>query len=265
MNRPLFSSNRRAIAAAALVGGLAMGSMACSAATDTGVDVKRVAATATQVTGENPSVPVETGGPAVSWAVAAATAERSIPGGVVTDVELEGGAWEVDVMTPEPRVHNVSVDAATGALLGSRADRMPDQARSYLQIPLGKLAAATVARADAANIALGAVDRGYVREVSIQGTENRPVWRIEIADGTTRHEIDVDARSAAVVRHDTEREEDRGRGDYRRDNDRGRGDTRRDVAAERRDPAISDWPERVRERSHDFGRDHYDWSVHVPR
>ncbi|GAB0105617.1 hypothetical protein JMUB6875_45980 [Nocardia sp. JMUB6875] len=257
--RPLFSSSRRAIAAAALAG-LALGSVACSAATDSGVDVKRVAATTApaQTATENLSAPVETGGPAVAWAVAAATAERSIPGGVVTDLELEDGAWEVDVMTPEPRVHNVSVDAATGALLGSRADRMPDQARSYLQIPLGKLAAATVDRAEAANIALAAVDRGFVSEVSIQGTENRPEWSIEITDGTTRHEIDVDARSAAVVRHDTDRDNDR------RDHDR-RGDYRRDTAVDRRDPAGTDWPERVRERSHDFGRDHYDWSVHVPR
>ncbi|MVU80321.1 hypothetical protein GPX89_24115 [Nocardia sp. ET3-3] len=260
--RPLTVARRhRALAASVLIGALAVGSAACSSGSDTGVEMVRATAATTKEFADIDTAKatgfVETGGPAVSWAAAADTAEKSVAGGSVTDLTLDNGVWEVDVMTSEPRVHNVAVDAATGALLSSRADRMPDRARSYLQIPLAKLAAATVSRVEAGQVALAAAGQGHVSEVSIQGSESRPQWRIEVTDGATRHEIEVDARSAAVVRHETER--DRG-------NERPRvADRAREVSEDRGVSEQPRWQERARERSGDFGRDYHDWSVYLPR
>ncbi|MGP3691410.1 PepSY domain-containing protein [Streptomyces sp. IBSNAI002] len=262
--RPLTAARRhRLLVASALTGVLALSSASCSTGTDAGIDKARSAGSAASADaaaeagkGTDPTgnAPVEQGGTQTSWSAAVETAEKSVPGGKATDVELDDGVWEVDVMTSEPRVHNVAVDATTGALLGSRADQMPEQARSYLKIALGKLAAATVPRTDAAATALKAAGKGYVSEVSIQGTESRPLWQIDVRDGSIRHEIDVDATSGAAVRHDKEQDD----GDERRrssDSRTGGGDSAT------RAPSQGE----VRERSHDFGKDEYDWSRHVPR
>ncbi|MDG4865027.1 PepSY domain-containing protein, partial [Streptomyces sp. T-3] len=213
---------------------------------ETGNAAEPAGGTAAKAETTGDEAPAEKGGPKTARTTATATAEKSVSGGKVTDVELEDGVWKVDVMTSEPRVHNISVDATTGALLSTRADRMPDRARSYLKIPLAKLAAATVARDDAAGAALKAAGSGFVSELSIQGTESRPLWEIEVTAGSVRHEIDIDAKTGKVVAHDKDTDDDRNRD--RRDGDR--------------DAASHD---EIRERSDNFGKDHYDWSQHLPR
>ncbi|MBC9713986.1 PepSY domain-containing protein [Streptomyces sp. TRM66268-LWL] len=269
------AATRRLLAVSALAGALALSATACSSGTDGGVDKPRTSASAggdaegnaAQPAGDGEAkaadAPTEQGGPRTPRTTAVATAERAVPGGKVTDVELEDGVWEIDVMTSGsggPRVHNIDVDATTGALLGSRADRMPDKARSYLKIPLAKLAAATVHRDDAANTALKEAGAGFVSELSIQGTESRPLWQIEVTDGTVRHEIDVDTKTGEVVGHDkdTDGEDERsGRGEGGGDGDRSDGDSGSSSSSS------SSSYEEIKERSDDFGKEHYDWSQHV--
>ncbi|WP_327358734.1 PepSY domain-containing protein [Streptomyces sp. NBC_01304] len=234
------TTTRRLVTVGALAGVLALSATACSSGTDGGVDKPREtnAPAAADGAAAKPAggtdAPTEKGGPKTSRGTATATAEKSVSGGKVTDVELDDGVWKVDVMASEPRVHNISVDATTGALLSTRADRMPDRARSYLRIPLAKLAAATVDRDDAAGAALKAAGSGFVSELSIQGTESRPLWQIEVTDGAVQHEIDVDAKTGKVVAHEKD------------------GDSHASY-------------DEIRERSDNFGKDHYDWSQHVPR
>ncbi|MCX4782317.1 PepSY domain-containing protein [Streptomyces sp. NBC_01264] len=217
------TARRRLPAAALVAGALVLSLTACGGAgSDPGVDKARAAGNAAPAAAaaavpptapESPATapergPAEQGGPKTSRAQAMATAEKAVPGGRITDVELETEdgtqVWEIDVMTAEPRVHNLTVDAATGALLGNRADRMPDRARQYLEIPLAELDAASVDREDAVRTAVAKAGGGFVRELSIEGTEARPLWQIEVSDGSVRHEIDIDAKTGEVTSHQKE-------------------------------------------------------------
>ncbi|MFE0101032.1 PepSY domain-containing protein [Streptomyces sp. NPDC059009] len=286
---------RRLAATGALIGAVALSAVACGPDADAGVDKARAANTAsadaadkdTKADGKDNDkgsgtgsgagsgkdgsagkAVAETGGPKTSWSAAAAVAEKSVSGGQVTDVQLEtdDGAqvWKIDVMTSAPRVHNITVDATTGALLGSHADRMPERARTYLKIPLAKLAAAGVGRQDAAGTALTEAGGGFVSAVSIQGSESRPVWRVKVMDGDTRHRVEVDAKSRAVVASEQESGSNARRSSDRdhsgRESDRASG---HESGRESGRSAAS--YEEVRERSDDFGRDHHDWTQHLPR
>ncbi|MEU3063701.1 PepSY domain-containing protein [Streptomyces subrutilus] len=294
------TARRRLPTAALAAGALAAALTACGSGTDGGVDKTRPAASGAApaaAASESPAPaspspeaegapapedrdggPAERGGPKTSRVQAVATAEQSVAGGRVSDVALESDegtrVWRVDVMTAEPRVHNVKVDAGTGALLGSRADRMPERARRHLAAPLAKLDAAAVDRETAVRTALAEAGGGFVSRVSIQGTQTAPLWQVQVTDGTVRHDIEVDARSGAVGAHDRH-EKDEGR-ETNETNEKGGKDEKGVAAAERggsgageRGGATADRgrpsAEEIRERSGDFGREFYDWSRNVPR
>ncbi|MFZ3495251.1 PepSY domain-containing protein [Streptomyces sp. 5.8] len=268
------SARRRRLPAATLAAGaltLTLSLTACGGSgSDPGVDKARAAgnaapaaaagsSTGSHTDSESPAAaperaPAEQGGPKTSRIQAMATAEKSVPGGRITDVELETEdgtqVWEIDAVTAGPRVHNLTVDAATGALLANRADRMPERARQHLEIPLAKPAAASVDREDAVRSAVAKAGAGFVSELSIQGTEAGPLWRIEVSDGPVRHEIDVDAKTGEVTRHQEEQEE----GD-REDGSAGDSNSRDGRASE----------QEIRDRSGNLGQDHYDWSQHARR
>ncbi|MFJ7204148.1 PepSY domain-containing protein [Streptomyces sp. NPDC098789] len=287
------SARRRHLIAAALAGGaLALSLTACGSGTDGGVDKARpVGGAATAPTGDAtgdatgspaqarpPATPAERGGPRTARAQATETAEKSVAGGKVTSAKLErdnsAQVWKVDVMTAEPRVHHVKVDAATGALLGSRADRMPDRARPYLEIPLARLAEATVDRDGAAAVALRGAGAGFVSELSVQGDRGAPRWQVEVTDGTVRHRIDVDAKSGAVTAHTKEEHEEQ---EEQKEPEEpavspagSGGATTPSTDSTGSDGSTGDRGGRpsgdeIRELSHDYGRDHYDWTQHLPR
>ncbi|MCY0938644.1 PepSY domain-containing protein [Streptomyces sp. H34-S4] len=216
---------RRPLAATLAAGALTLSLTACGGSgSDAGVDKARTAGNAAPAGATAPSAapsaapespapapeqaPAEQGGPRTSRAQAMATAEKSMSGGKITEVKLEDDngtrVWKVDVMTAEPRVHNIKADAATGALLGNRADRMPERARQYLEIPLAKLAAASVDREAAARSALAKAGAGFVSRLSIQGTKTEPLRQIRVGEGSVRHEIDIDAKTGEVSRHQKE-------------------------------------------------------------
>ncbi|WP_327302658.1 PepSY domain-containing protein [Streptomyces sp. NBC_01298] len=266
---------RRLPAAGLAAGALLLSLTACGGAgSDPGVDKARAAgnaapAAAASTAPESPAATpepatAEQGGPKTSRTQAMATAENSVPGGRITDVELETEdgtqVWEIDVMTAEPRVHHLTVDATTGALLGNRADRMPERARPYLEIPLATLAAASVDREDAVRTAVAAAGAGFVSELSIEGTEAGPLWRIEVSDGAVRHEIDIDAKTGEVARH---QKEAKGEREQRQGRDRSADEDGGDSG----DSGASGRPsqQEIRDRSGNLGQDHYDWSQHARR
>ncbi|WP_424217166.1 PepSY domain-containing protein (plasmid) [Streptomyces sp. BI20] len=208
----------------------------------------------------------ETGGPAITHVAAARVAVESVPGGKVTSAKLRDrdGAlvWEVDVMTDEPRVHNVTVDPGSGALIGSRADRMPDRARARLRYPLDALALAKVDREKAADLALTAAGGGHVRAVSVQNDDGAARWEVDVRSGDTLHRLDVDGASGAVTVGRSRTDADNS---ARREADGATDTPARDTRPAEGERGGRPDAETVRELSHDFGRDHYDWNRHVPR
>ncbi|MGW5400392.1 PepSY domain-containing protein [Streptomyces sp. NPDC003952] len=283
----------RLLAATLAAGALTLSLTACGGSgSDAGVDKARAAGSAapaaagTEAGADEPAGtpgspaaapeqgPAEQGGPKTSRVQAMATAEKSVSGGSITNVDLatQDGTrvWEIDLVTAEPRVHNLSVDATTGALLGNRADRMPERARQYLEIPLAKLAAASVDREDAVRTAVAKAGAGFVSELSIQGTEGAPLWRIEVSDGPVRHAIGVDAKTGGVARHQKEENrrhdtaedsskdtaEDSGNDSGNNGGEGGSGDDRSTGRPSEQE---------IRDRSGNFGRDYYDWSQHTRR
>ncbi|MFE4862118.1 PepSY domain-containing protein [Streptomyces sp. NPDC056670] len=276
--------HRRPAAVVLAAGALALSLSACGGSdTDAGVDKARAAkstapaAAETSVAARTPppgpaapsadaSASPERGGPKTSRTQALATAEKAVSGGRMTEVRLENEhgnqVWKVDVMTADPRVHNLKIDATTGALLGNRADQMPERARQYLGIPLAKLASAKVDREAAVRSAVEKAGGGFVSRLSIQGTEAGPVWQIRINDGTVRHELDVDAKTGAIARHE-EHKNGTAKAPRSGGNDADTGSAG-DSSGERGNGGrISE--QEVRERSGNFGKDFYDWSQHVPR
>ncbi|MEV6046223.1 PepSY domain-containing protein [Streptomyces xanthochromogenes] len=271
--------HRRLAAVALTAGALALSLTACGGSdTDAGVDRARAAKSAAPAAAETPAaaptqVPApaasaaspERGGPKTSRTQALATAEKAVSGSRMTGIRLENEhgnqVWKVDVMTADPRVHNLKVDATTGALLGNRADQMPERARKYLEIPLAKLATAKVERETAVRTAVEKAGGGFVSRLSIQGTEADPVWQIRISDGTVRHEIDVNAKTGGIARHE---EHKSGSAETPSGGNGSGTGSAADRSGERGNGGrISE--QELRERSGNFGTDFYDWSQHVPR
>ncbi|SDK92614.1 PepSY domain-containing protein [Streptomyces indicus] len=217
--RPL-NRTRRLWAAGALSGALVLSVAACSSDGGSDADTPRAgAATPDDATpsadasdranepGTAGDASAAQGGPKVAYDAAIEAAQKEVPDAKVTEAEYDDGDWEVDLITDEPRVHNVTVDAGSGKVVRTHEDRMPDAARDRLKYPLAKLDAATVALDDAAGKALKEAGGGYVSKISIQGTEQRPKWDVEITDGRVQHEFDVDAKSGEVVARETDRED----------------------------------------------------------
>jgi hypothetical protein len=78
-----------------------------------------------------------------------------------------------------------------------------------------------LSRDDAAAIALAHVGAGRVTKVEQEVEHGRREWKVEVVDGTRRHDVRVDAASGAITRVDANRD-DRGNDD-RGNDDRGRG------------------------------------------
>jgi hypothetical protein len=65
----------------------------------------------------------------------------------------------------------------------------------------------------AREIALERAGGGSVTEVEREQEHGRPVWSVEIRNGSTEHEVDVDRETGAIVKAGSERDDDHGRED----------------------------------------------------
>jgi hypothetical protein len=89
--------------------------------------------------------------------------------------------------------------------------------------------AATVSAEQARAIAVRAAGGGRVTKVERDTEHGRAVWDVEVRDGAVEHDIDVDRRTGAVLRHETDRDDDAsGRDDRAEDRGGDRGDDRSD-------------------------------------
>ena len=68
---------------------------------------------------------------------------------------------------------------------------------------------ATISLADAKAIALSAAGGGRVTKVERETEHGRPVYDIEVQAGSVEHDIDVDRVTGEVLRHRTDRDDDR--------------------------------------------------------
>ncbi|WP_329008923.1 PepSY domain-containing protein [Micromonospora rifamycinica] len=124
-----------------------------------------------------------------------------------------------------------AVLAVTGTALGvSAAERAPAPtpvAETTAPAP----AADAVSRQRAGEIALAKVGGGQITEIEREQEAGRPVWSVEIVDGDTEHEVEVDRDSGAVVKSEQEKADadDRsGRDDDADDRDDDQDDDRDD-------------------------------------
>ncbi|MET7329918.1 PepSY domain-containing protein [Nonomuraea sp. NPDC005650] len=86
----------------------------------------------------------------------------------------------------------------------------------------GATAAAPKITAERAmEIAHKEVAGAWVSEVDYQTRDRRPdVWEVELTKGAERHEVDVDAATGKVVKHQKDRDDDHGgRDDHGHDDD----------------------------------------------
>jgi uncharacterized membrane protein YkoI len=83
-----------------------------------------------------------------------------------------------------------------------------------------------IGAAQARTIAIRAAGGGRVTEIERETEHGRAVWDVEVYRGGVEHDIDVDRATGEVLRHKTDREDDRGRDDDRGDDDSGRDDDR---------------------------------------
>lgn len=144
----------------------------------------------------------------VSVGDAVSSAVRAVPG-TVTEAELddEDGAlvWELDVYGSDKVWHDVTVDAGSGKVLGKHTSDDDRDRHAPLSAPVTLDAAVAAALKSAP---------GTVTSVELDGHRGKAVrWEVDVRgkDGTA-HELDVDAKSAAVTadRSDDGRDSDDG-------------------------------------------------------
>ncbi|MEU7979639.1 PepSY domain-containing protein [Micromonospora sp. NPDC049081] len=65
-----------------------------------------------------------------------------------------------------------------------------------------------VSQQRAGEIALAKVGAGQITEIEREQEEGRPVWSVEIINGDTEHEVEVDRDNGAVVKSEQEKADD---------------------------------------------------------
>ncbi|MEV4356980.1 PepSY domain-containing protein [Nonomuraea sp. NPDC049625] len=76
-------------------------------------------------------------------------------------------------------------------------------------------AAPKVTAEQAMEIAHREVAGAWVSEIDYQRRGTRPdAWEVELTKGTERHELDVDAATGKVIKHQTDRDDDHGHDDH---------------------------------------------------
>ncbi|THA73382.1 peptidase M4 [Streptomyces sp. A0642] len=132
----------------------------------------------------------------VTAADAASSAVRAVPG-TVSEAELDdedgGPVWELDVYGPDGVRHEVTVDADNGKVLGKHTSDGDDRNR-----PAPRSAPVTLGTAAAAALK---ASPGTVTSIELDGHGGKAVrWEVGVRGGDgTAHEVDVDAKSAAVT------------------------------------------------------------------
>jgi uncharacterized membrane protein YkoI len=121
---------------------------------------------------------------------AAAAALGASRDGHVSKVDLHEGdvrpVWEVKVIQGRLE-RKVEIDAVSGRVVLIKADRTND------------VVTAAISAARAATLALAASPGGRVTKIELDEEPGRSVWKVDVVQGITEHEVDVNTRSGAIV------------------------------------------------------------------
>ncbi|MEN3003978.1 PepSY domain-containing protein [Dehalobacterium formicoaceticum] len=210
--------DKKKIATLALVGVLALGgtgtAFAISANSASQNNPKAMTdeqAIETETQDENVVLP--TGG--IDQASAEQKALASIPGGVVVTSELEEEngviVYGVEIKTGNA-VHDVKVDAITGAILKSDQDGDNESNEQGEENDEQELNAAntktSITEEQAKQVALASVKDGVLKELELEDEDGVVVYGVEIQSGSNIYDVKVDANSGSILKMDQDNEKD---------------------------------------------------------
>lgn len=142
----------------------------------------------------------------VTAAEAIAAALKSVPGTAVSadlDDEDDNGkvAWDVDVLGGGNTWHSVTIDPATGKVLGSHTEREDDTAQVRAALKGASVTAAEAAEAAAA--------KGAVTSVDLDDDGGSQAWDVETrTSGQADQDWQVDLNSGKVTADRSDDDED---------------------------------------------------------
>lgn len=146
--------------------------------------------------------------PAVTAGQAMAAALKAVPG-TVGEADLDGGAWEIEVLAADGTWREVTVGTATAKVTADRAGRGSGSDAAEAR----GLKNTKVTAQQAAATALRTVP-GAVTSVELENEGAKPAWEVEITgkDGA-RHELLVDGAGGTVTRNEAEHDDHGGKED----------------------------------------------------
>ena len=144
---------------------------------------------------------------AISKEQATKTALEQVKGGTIksSELEKEGGkeVWSFDIAS-EGRIREIWIDSTTGAIVQdkveSAADEKAEAAKDKAELKArNKKPAGKLTRAQAEKIALERAKGAAVKEAELEKEHGKLVWSFDLDDAGKVREIQVDARSGAIV------------------------------------------------------------------
>ncbi|MEJ8649457.1 PepSY domain-containing protein [Streptomyces sp. MS1.AVA.3] len=141
----------------------------------------------------------------ISQSEATAKALKAVPG-TATSAELDNAdrngslIWEVDVLGKDHKNHDVTIDAATGKVLGQHTDRDDDAAQDAAETQ-ALVKADKTGHAKATDKALNAVP-GTVVSYSLDDNDRNgsTVWEIDVLGKDHKsHDVTIDAATGKVL------------------------------------------------------------------
>ena len=131
----------------------------------------------------------------VSAAQARQIAQQLVPGGTVTETDLDHehgkAVWEVD-LTKNNRHYEVHIDAATGKIIGVGASKA--SAPHASQPAAGKVSAA-----QARQIAQQRVPGAIMTETDFDHEYGKAVWEVDLTKNNRHYEVHIDAATGQVL------------------------------------------------------------------
>lgn len=116
------------------------------------------------------------------------------------DLEQENGNY-VYTVDGFDRTHEyeVKVNATTGKILSSKTEKADLDELNEKALDVDNL----ISRAEATKIAEKKV-KGTADKWDLKQSGKNTVWEVEVADGTTKHEVQINAKSKEVIKVDKE-------------------------------------------------------------
>ncbi|MGI2327394.1 PepSY domain-containing protein [Planococcus sp. YIM B11945] len=131
----------------------------------------------------------------------------NIANGTVTDIELNANSktpnFEVDVFH-EGYEYDLKFDAVSGEVLEQKRDKDNDNDDDSENLP----ASSELISSDEATKAALAVAKGTVTDISLENEDGVATYDIELKDGRTEYEVEVNAVDGSIIKNETDDNDD---------------------------------------------------------